>query len=135
MPYRQNQWRTDITVGDHHLGLAAKWEGAKKDSETSSYPTAEGDVPLGGKATRDDGTATYLYNERIHAIAKKLDDGAGSLDATITRTPHGDDGTPMAGGGYTMTGKLKSVELPEGDAGSSDGAEIKFEFNIDPVLA
>jgi hypothetical protein len=135
MPYRQSQWRTDVVVGGFHLGLADKWDGGDKSADTTTYPRASGDVALGGKATRADGTATYLYDEQLHAIFKALDSGVGSLNARITRTPTGDDGTPFPGGAFTLTGHLKAVPMPAGDYGSNDGATVDLQFALDTALA
>lgn len=135
MPYRQSQWRTDVTIGPYPLGLADKWAGGGSDSDTSTYPRASGDVQLGGKKTREDGTATYLYDEAMHAVYKAIDRGAGNLGAVIVRTPLGDDGTPYAGGAFTLKGKVKGVSMPEGDYGSNDGAEVEITFTLDADLA
>lgn len=136
MPYRQSQWRTDITVGGNiHLGLADKWAGGNADSDTGDYPRASGRVPLGGQKTRDEGTATYLCDEQLYAVFKQIDEGAGDMPAVITRTPVGDDGTPFAGGALTLKGKVKGVSMPDGDYGSSDGAEVEISFYLEAQLA
>lgn len=135
MPYRQSLWRTDITVGGMHLGLADAWTGGEKTSDSNTYARATGRINLGAEATRGDGTATYLYDERLHAIFKALDRGVGTLNAIITRTPLGDDGTPFAGGGYTLTGKLKEVPQPDGSYDSSDGATVELQFALDAPMA
>lgn len=135
MPYRQSQWHTYINVGGFDLGRADKWSGGEKTSDNGTYPRADGDTDLGGRASRGDGTATYLYDEKLHAVFKQLDSGVGSLRAVITRVPVGDDGTPFAGGGFTLRGKLKEVPMPDGDYSSNDGAEVELQFSLEAALA
>lgn len=135
MPYRQSQWRTDVTVGQIALGLADKWSGGESDSDGTVYPRASGDVQLGGKKTRSDGTATFLYDEVLHNVYKQIDQGAGVMACTIVRTPVGDDGTPFPGGALTLKGKVKGLSMPEGDYGSNDGAEVEITFTLDADLA
>jgi hypothetical protein len=136
MPYRQSLWRTDLTIEDiGPLGPADKWEGGEKTSDTSDYPRASGSVALGGRASREDGTATYLYDERFHASYKTIERGVGRLRVVITRTPLGDDGTAFAGGGYTLTGRVKSLTMPGTDYGSNDGAEVEIGIQLDADFA
>lgn len=139
MPYRQSQWRTDITIdGVGNVGgqAAKAWEGAGADADTSVYQRASGAVQLGGAPTRDDGTATYLYDEVLHAQWKAIEAAQKrSARARITRTPVSDDGTPFTGGGFTMTGVVKGCTLPASDYASSDGAEAQIVFAVDAPLA
>lgn len=135
MAYRKSSWSTDITVDDVHLGLADQWADGGIVADTQTYPRANGPKNLGGTRTRNTGTATYLYDETIDACFRRLDQGAGSLDAVIHRTPLGDDGTPMASGGFTLTGKLKEVPQPDGNYGDNTGADIALVFDLDPDIA
>lgn len=135
MPNRQSEWETDITVDDIHLGKADKWDGGGIVADSTTYFRATGPKNLGGTRSRSTGTATYLYDETLDASFRALDAGAGSLNAVIHRTPLGDDGTPMASGGYTLTGKLKEVPQPAGDYSSNDGADVAIVFDLDPDIA
>lgn len=139
MPYRQSLWRTQITVGasgrEYNLGVADRWSGAGAGSDGSSYARANGDVALGGRKSREEGTARYLYDERLHAMFKALDAGVGTFRAVVTRSPLADDGTPFIGGGFTMTGILTGVSQPDTDYSSNDGAEVELTFTLDAPLA
>jgi hypothetical protein len=139
MPYRQSLWRTQVSVGptgrEYDLGPADKWAGGGGTSDANSYPRANGSVALGGRKTRDDGTATYLYDEKMHSLYRTLDNGVGMFRAVIVRTPLKDDGSPMLGGGFTMTGGLAGISEPDTDYGSNDGAEVELSFNLDAPLA
>lgn len=135
MPSRQSLWSTDITVGGIHLGLADKWDGGESTVTSGVYWRATGKKSLGGVPDRNDGTATYLYDEKLHASFRALNDGNGNLDAIIIRTPLNDDGTPFAGGGFTMTGVLQEVPMPSGDYSSNDGADVALVFQLDGPLA
>lgn len=92
-------------------------------------------MQLGGKKTRDEGTATFLYDEAMHAVFKDIDRGSGSMPAVIVRTPLGDDKTPMVGSAITLKGIVKGVSMPDGDYGSNDGAEVEIVFTLDADLA
>lgn len=139
MPARQDRWETSITITDSQgaiaLGLADKWSGGGKSSDSKIYPRARGDLQLGGKATREDGKAEYLYYD-IKQFAQRLDSAVGSGKATIARREIGDDGLAIAGGQtHTLKAVLKSFSLPEGDAGGNDGAVCELEFALDVELA
>lgn len=135
LPSRQSLWSTDITAGGIHLGLADKWSGGASTVTAGEYWRATGKKSLGGIADRDDGTANYLYDEAMHSVFRQLDVGNGGLDAVIVRTPLNDDGTPFVGGGFTMTGQLTGVAMPDGDYSSNDGAEAVLTFQLDGPLA
>jgi hypothetical protein len=136
MPYRQSLWATDVTVAGVHLGLADKWSGGEKTSDSNMYMRAGGNVNLGARATRGDGTATFLVDETLDSQLRALDSGVGQSDAVIVRYALRDDGiTPMTGRRYTLTGKLKEVPQPDGDYGSSDGATVDLQFSLDADLA
>ena len=134
MAYKQSNWRTQIVVGGFDLGLADKWQGGEKTADNTAYRTRKGQRQLGGVPERGDGTATYLFTEELAQVFRQLDAGVGSLDALVTRTPCGDDGTPFSTGSYTMEGKLKEVPQPEDDVSSSDGATVELQFSLNADL-
>lgn len=139
MPNRQQQWETQITVEDATgpmvLGLADKFSGAGRSSDSKLYPRARGDIQLGGKSAREDGKAEYLYFD-VRGFAKRLDSACGSGKVTITRREIGDDGLLVTGGeSYTLTGRLKSFSLPESAADGEDGAICEMEFALDTEMA
>lgn len=138
MPHRQQQWETQITVTDRSgpmiLGLADEWSGGGKSSESKVYPRSRGDIQLGGKSTREDGKAVYLYAD-IAQFASRLDVAVGSGKATISRREVGDDGQQITGGDtVTLKGVLKSFALPDSSADGNDGATCELEFALDTDL-
>lgn len=134
MPYREAQWITSIKVGDRDLGRFKSWEGADADSDDSKYVDYDGEIPLGGRKTRANGTAKRLYRERDHALAHWLDNEAIGLEAIITRVPVGDDGNPW-GDPIVLSGKLKGVKIPNHDQSSDGGGELELAFTMRPVMA
>lgn len=137
MPYRQSLVRADVTVGvgpsqtPIHIGIADKWDGGDGDSDIGSYMRASGEQTLGGPKTRDDATATFLVDEAFWAIWPELDRGRGSLRASISLVPTGDDGTPFATGPVTLNGTLKTVPTPQGDFSSNEGNAVGLVFKMD----
>jgi hypothetical protein len=132
MPYRQAQWTTSITIGTKLIGNFKSWEGGSVDSEDSKYQNHDGEIVLGGRRTRENGTARRLFKEEDAALVKFLDESVGT-SAEIVRAPVGDDGVAW-GQSYTLKGKLKSVALPDHDAASEDGGELVLEFSLNSAL-
>lgn len=139
MPYRQSNWRTQVSVGptgrEINLGLTDRFSGGNKTSDTTSYERASGSVALGGRPSREDATATWLYDEAMHAIYKTIDAGVGVYKCVIIRTPEADDGTPYPGGALTFTGSVTGLSMPDTDYSSNDGAEVEITFNLDAPIA
>ena len=134
MAYRAAQWITRIKVGDKDLGRFKSWEGGNVDSEDSKYQNWDGEIVLGGRKSRDDGTAKRLYREADHAIAHWLNNDAIGLAAEITRVPVGDDGEPW-GETIVLKGRLKSVKIPDHDQASDDGGELELGFTLSTTFA
>lgn len=134
MSYRQSQWITSIKVGDVDLGRFKSWEGGGADSEDSKYQNHDGEIVLGGRKTRDNGTAKRLYREADYLLTKWLDGTAIGLPAVITRIPVGDDGQPW-GEPIVLRGKLKAVKIPDHDQEQDDGGELELEFTLSTSIA
>lgn len=135
MAYRQALWITQIKIGDRDIGRFKSWEGGGATSEDSKYDNWDGQIPLGGKKSRENGTAKRLYREEDHALAHWLDNVAIGQDATITRIPVGDDGVPWPGDSIVLKGILLNVKIPDHDQAQDDGGELELEFSLSPVMA
>lgn len=119
-----------------NLGLADRFSGGNKTSDASTYERANGSVALGARASREDATATWLFDETINTVFRQLDNGVGEWRAIIIRTPLADDRTPMVGApAITLRGQMTGVSMPDTDYSSSDGAEVEITFNLDAALA
>lgn len=138
--YRQSQWRRQVFVqaADGHwidVGISDKWTGGGKKSDPEMYHQGDGTtINLGGDTSRDDGTATYLYKEKIHSIYALLDQGVGSAAVRVDLTPLDDNRMPWQAGGFSMTGKLAGLTQPESGGGQNGGAEIELLLNLDDDL-
>lgn len=137
MAYTESKTRADITVAGVHLGIADAWSGGEKTSDGTYYQRATGPKALGAPPTRNDGKATYLFDEAFAAIFRKLDTmvGRGDKRATIALTVVSDDGTPFPGGAIQLSGFLKTLPPPPGDPKSADPAEMDLEFTLNPDLS
>lgn len=140
MPYRQALWRRQVFVQALDgswldLGITDDWTGGKKSSDPEVYMKGDGTtVNLGGDTSREDGTAKYLYDEKIHAIFRKLDEAVGSGAVRVISTPTDDRRVAWANP-YTMTGKLAGLDQPESGGGKNAGAQIELTLNLDDDLA
>lgn len=140
MPYRNSLWRTQVSVGptgrELNLGRADRFTGGNKTADGGTYERAEGTVALGGRPSREDATATWLFDETMNTVYRQIDNGVGEWRAIIIRTPLNDDRTAMVGApAITLRGQVTGLSMPDTDYSSNDGAEVEITFNLDAPLA
>jgi hypothetical protein len=134
MPYMQSNWTVNLQMDGTDYGYWAVKEGGGKETEDATYDDWDGEVQLGGKATRTEITLRKLYREQVHAIFRTLDARAGRGNVIVTQSPTDDDGVSW-GDPIIFTGKLGNVSPPDVDKSSSDGGEIELTVRPNVPLA
>jgi hypothetical protein len=134
MPYMLSNATAHLMVDGQDYGYWAVMEGGGKETEEATYPDWDGDVQLGGKATRGEITLRKLYREGVHAVFRALDARSGRADVVLTQSSTDDDGVSW-GDPIIFTGKLGNVNPPGVDKGSSDGRELEITVRPDTNLA
>jgi hypothetical protein len=123
--YGAEQFKVTATVDGVFLGQFTRFTGGDLDSEpTSLHPGGmRPAVVTGSRRTMSDITLSKPYGWQDSGRIYNMLDKVGRARVTCTKQPLSPDGNLVkAGVGFTYTGVLKGITLPEYDADSTDPA-------------
>ena len=137
MPGKQSNAAAHLAVNGKDYGWWAVAEGGGVSIEETTYQDHDGEVQLGGVATREAVTLRKLYRDNtVHEAYFELDAvcvaGGGSVVQTLQ--PTGDDGIAW-GRPIVRTGKVGAVNPPNLDKSSSEAAELEIVLHLNARLA
>jgi hypothetical protein len=103
-------------------GMWATYEGGalEADDQKTRPGGMTNQVAIGGPTSRNDVTVTTQFTDAIAAIAKNFENrsGRGTIDISVSYMDM--NGTPRHG--FTRSGIVKSVQIPDVDVNTGDVA-------------
>lgn len=113
-------WLDGIPQG----GMWATYEGGalEADDQKTRPGGMTQQMAIGGPTSRGDITVTTQFTDGIALIAKRFEGRSGRGKLTVAVTYKDPDGNNVSAHGFTRTGIVKSVQIPNIDVNTGDVA-------------
>jgi hypothetical protein len=136
---RADMAKITVSVDSQQVGpdMWATFSGGGLDTDDQKTRPGgmQNQVAIGGPTSRDDITVTTQFTDLVASVAKALELRTGRGSLTVAVTYKDPDGNNVSAHGFTRTGIVKSVQIPNVDVNTGDVAFLTVVGSMNEVGA